>query len=76
MQLLLFSLEKVARGTERREKNEKKKPLARLFLSWRRRGDLNPRAGFPTYTLSRGASSAYLSTSPNMGVNIYLKPRI
>ncbi len=26
---------------------------------------MNPRAGFPTYTLSRGASSAYLSTSPN-----------
>ena len=32
---------------------------------WRRRRDSNPRAGFPTYTLSRGASSAYLSTSPN-----------
>ena len=25
---------------------------------WRRRRDLNPRAGHPTYTLSRGASSA------------------
>ena len=25
---------------------------------------MNPRAGFPTYTLSRGASSANLSTSP------------
>ena len=24
----------------------------------RRKRDLNPRAGFPTYTLSRGASSA------------------
>ena len=24
---------------------------------WRRRRDLNPRAGFPTYALSRGASS-------------------
>jgi len=24
----------------------------------RRRRDLNPRAGYPTYTLSRGASSA------------------
>ena len=33
---------------------------------WRRRRDLNPRAGFPTYTLSRGASSANLSTSPNI----------
>ena len=27
---------------------------------------MNPRAGFPTYTLSRGASSANLSTSPNI----------
>jgi hypothetical protein len=27
-------------------------------LFWRRRRDLNPRAGCPTYTLSRGASSA------------------
>ena len=30
-----------------------------LFLAFkRRRRDLNPRAGYPTYTLSRGASSA------------------
>jgi hypothetical protein len=28
-----------------------------LFI-WRRRRDLNPRASCPTYTLSRGASSA------------------
>ena len=35
-----------------------------LFF-WRRRRDLNSRAGlYPTYTLSRGASSANLSTSP------------
>ena len=33
-------------------------------IRWRRRRDLNPRAGYPTYTLSRGASSANLSTSP------------
>ena len=26
---------------------------------------MNSRAGYPTYTLSRGASSANLSTSPN-----------
>ena len=26
--------------------------------NWRRRRDLNPRAGFPTYALSRGTSSA------------------
>ena len=32
----------------------------------RRRRDLNPRAGYPTYTLSRGTSSANLSTSPNL----------
>ena len=36
----------------------------RVLNEWRRRRDLNPRAGFPTYTLSRGASSANLSTSP------------
>ena len=31
---------------------------------WRRRRDLNPRAACATYTLSRGTSSANLSTSP------------
>ena len=37
-------------------------------IFWRRRRDLNSRAGLnPTYTLSRGASSANLSTSPNTG---------
>ena len=40
-----------------------------LLNDWRRRRDLNPRAAFTTYTLSRGASSANLSTSPN----IYIK---
>ncbi len=29
---------------------------------------MNSRAGFPTYTLSRGASSANLSTPPNLKV--------
>ncbi len=28
-----------------------------IALPWRRRRDLNPRAGYPTYALSRGASS-------------------
>ena len=28
-----------------------------MCLNWRRRRDLNSRAGYPTYTLSRGASS-------------------
>lgn len=28
-----------------------------MFLLWRRRGDSNSRAGYPTYALSRGASS-------------------
>ena len=37
-----------------------------VFVYWRRRRDLNPRAAFTTYTLSRGASSANLSTSPNI----------
>ena len=35
-----------------------------ITLLWRRWRDLNSRAGYPTYTLSRGASSANLSTSP------------
>ena len=34
-------------------------------FSWRRWRDLNSRAGNPTYTLSRGAPSANLGTSPN-----------
>ncbi len=36
----------------KKEKDYKSSPF-----SWRRRRDLNPRAGHPTYTLSRGASS-------------------
>ena len=36
-----------------------------LRFCWRRRRDSNPRTGFPTYALSRGASSTCLSTSPN-----------
>ena len=31
--------------------------LVSLPLLWRRKRDLNPRAGFPTYSLSRGAPS-------------------
>ena len=38
------------------EQNEKPRTKVRGFF-WRRRRDLNPRAGFPTYALSRGASS-------------------
>ena len=52
-------------GTSSKSLPETKKTstfvLAFLF---RRRRDLNSRAGYPTYTLSRGASSANLSTSP------------
>ena len=44
-------------------KNEAPKDFASI-LKWRRRRDLNPRAALTTYTLSRGASSANLSTSP------------
>ena len=32
-------------------------PQMRCPCSWRRRGDSNSRAGYPTYALSRGASS-------------------
>ena len=44
----------------------KKDLLLQVFLVWRRRRDLNSRAALTTYTLSRGASSANLSTSPNI----------
>ena len=37
-------------------KRKKKSQKGFLFL-WRRRRDLNPRASFPTYSLSRGAPS-------------------
>ena len=43
----------------RNEEQAKKKTVqikSKPFI-WRRRRDLNPRAGFPTYALSRGASS-------------------
>ena len=33
-------------------------PINFLKIRWRRRRDLNSRASFPTYTLSRGTSSA------------------
>ena len=36
----------------------------KIWFFWRRRRDLNPRAGHPTYALSRGAPSANLGTSP------------
>ena len=36
----------------------KKTSLRMLFVHWRSRRDLNSRASFPTYTLSRGTSSA------------------
>ena len=44
-----------------RAQNKKKKPSLERRLrpgsAWRRRRDLNPCAGFPTYSLSRGAPS-------------------
>ncbi len=52
------------------EAKKKNLDIAKILFSWlsshnliykineRRRRDLNPRAGHPTYTLSRGASSA------------------
>ncbi len=45
-------------------KRKKQKHKNVFLLFWRRREDSNFRAGYPTYTLSRGASSANLSTSP------------
>ena len=44
-------------------KQQKRTPFGVLFY-WRRRRDSNSRAGYPTYALSRGASSTCLSTSP------------
>ena len=35
-----------------------------IFSSWRRGRDSNPRAGFPTYSLSRTAPYSHLGTSP------------
>ena len=46
------------------QENNKKQVKNDLLNDERRRRDSNSRAGFPTYTLSRGASSTYLSTSP------------
>ena len=45
-----------------RQETSRKETLAALVHAveaaiWRRRRDLNPRAGYPTYALSRGASS-------------------
>ena len=39
------------------QKTKSSRPTGRLLFSWRRRRDLNPRAGYPTYSLSRGAPS-------------------
>ena len=56
------------RGRSRSRRSSSKQKVKRQpkqVAFWRRRRDLNSRAGFPTYALSRGASSANLSTSPN-----------
>ena len=45
--------------------NQKASHKCDLLFWWRRKRDSNPRAGFPTYALSRGASSTCLSISPN-----------
>ena len=42
-------------GARVQSKKVKRQPKQVAF--WRRRRDLNSRAGFPTYALSRGASS-------------------
>ena len=59
---LLYSEIDILQGRVNREKVKDDK--SKLAVFWRRRGDSNSRAAFTTYTLSRGASSANLSTSP------------
>ena len=54
--LELFARASRRSGPNPGEQNEKPRTKVRGFF-WRRRRDLNPRAGFPTYALSRGASS-------------------
>ena len=43
---------------------QKKQADKRLVFLWRRRRDSNSRTSFPAYSLSRGAPSTYLGTSP------------
>ena len=45
------------RITFRRNASLKKALAEASAFFWRRTRDLNPRAGYPTYSLSRGASS-------------------
>ena len=40
------------------DENKKLPSKVQTTIVWRRKRDLNPRAGFPTYSLSRGAPSA------------------
>ena len=60
---LRSSLRSAAPERQIAPRQRKRHPKWVPFL-WRRRRDLNSRAGYPTYALSRGASSANLSTSP------------
>ena len=58
-QKLTKYMKKRAPNVCRYKQNKKSCDLYRnIFVLWRRQRDLNPRASFPTYTLSRGASSA------------------
>ena len=47
----------VARNNILSSLHTKKAPRWDAFFVWRSRRDLNSRAGYPTYALSRGASS-------------------
>jgi hypothetical protein len=49
--------------------------INRWYLIWRRRRDLNPRAGHPTYALSRGAPSATWVLLRIIVYTIYLAER-
>ena len=55
------------RRSVRPRQHQRKKgipPIGGMPFFWRSRRDLNSRAGYPAYALSRGASSANLSTTP------------
>ena len=51
---------KIKKESKCKNKKEPNKTILRVQLgtAWRRKRDLNPRYGFPYYSLSRGAPSA------------------
>jgi hypothetical protein len=63
LQVLLYLKTTISNTKEKNDERKVKKQrngnlLSKIAVSsWRRRRDSNSRAGFPTYALSRGASS-------------------